>query len=290
MIAVVMGIAVGSLLILQIYTAVHPEVCILIGVTALFFAGACFGWNVFSSDSASGKKSLMPLFARTQRNQAFSLTELLIIIAIIGILASISFPVFRNVLLRAKKVQAKNDLTEIVTAVNAYYTEYGKYPINSSNVAADFLYNWSSPTNDELCDVLRYNTNATGNNLALVNSLNPRGIVFLSPPNVKNGANPQSGIATQQASVNGVTIKVGEFVDPWGGPYFVAIDGDYSGLVQVGTALNYSDLTYVKDSPSANLAVRAGVIAASYGSDGTKGTKSPASTKFQNSDDIISWQ
>ena len=38
------------------------------------------------------------------------------------------FPAFRGVQDQAKKTQAKNDLTQIVTAVNAYYTEYGKYP------------------------------------------------------------------------------------------------------------------------------------------------------------------
>ena len=47
MVAVVIGIAVGSLIFLQIYTDVHTEVCILIGVTALFLAGAFFGWDVF---------------------------------------------------------------------------------------------------------------------------------------------------------------------------------------------------------------------------------------------------
>jgi hypothetical protein len=30
---------------------------------------------------------------------------------------------------RARKTQVKNDLSQIVTAINAYYTEYGKYPM-----------------------------------------------------------------------------------------------------------------------------------------------------------------
>jgi hypothetical protein len=37
---------------------------------------------------------------------------------------------------QAKRTQAKNDLTQIVTAVNAFYTEYGKYPL----VTADTIY------------------------------------------------------------------------------------------------------------------------------------------------------
>src|SRR5437588_8977437 len=61
--------------------------------------------------------------------KAFTLIELLVVIAIISVLLGLAFPVFQGVLDRAKKVQAKNDLTQIVTAVSAFYTEYGKYPV-----------------------------------------------------------------------------------------------------------------------------------------------------------------
>src|ERR1700738_3095159 len=60
---------------------------------------------------------------------AFTLIELLVVIAIIAVLLGLVFPVFQGVVERAKKVQAKNDLTQIVTAVNAFYTEYGRYPL-----------------------------------------------------------------------------------------------------------------------------------------------------------------
>src|SRR5438874_2644459 len=59
---------------------------------------------------------------------AFTLIELLVVITIIAILMGFLFPAFQGVQNQAKKTQAKNDLTQIVTAVNAYYTEYGKYP------------------------------------------------------------------------------------------------------------------------------------------------------------------
>ena len=48
------------------------------------------------------------------------------------------FPAFRGVQDQAKKTQSKNDLTQIVTAVNAFYTEYGKYPIPSSFSGAEY--------------------------------------------------------------------------------------------------------------------------------------------------------
>jgi len=39
------------------------------------------------------------------------------------------FTAGQNVLDRSRKVQAKNDETQIVTAMNAYYKEYGKYQL-----------------------------------------------------------------------------------------------------------------------------------------------------------------
>src|SRR5437870_6268272 len=69
---------------------------------------------------------------RITNEQGFTLFELLVVIAIIAVLLGLAFPVFQGVLDRAKKVQAKNDLTQVVTAVNAFYTEYGRYPIDST--------------------------------------------------------------------------------------------------------------------------------------------------------------
>src|SRR6266851_8865708 len=120
--------------------------------------------------------------------RAFTVIELLVVILIIGILVGFSFPAFQGVLERAKKVQAKNDLTQIVTAVNAYYTEYGKYPINvaSGNTTDAYFGTGTTPSgatsyanNDVLIDVLSNNTSST-NNSATVTALNPRGIVFLN--------------------------------------------------------------------------------------------------------------
>ncbi len=63
-----------------------------------------------------------------KRTAAFTLIELLVVIAIIIILAGLLYPAYQAAQNQAKRTQAKNDLTQIVTAVNAYYTEYGKYP------------------------------------------------------------------------------------------------------------------------------------------------------------------
>src|SRR2546428_12527942 len=99
-----------------------------------------------------GTELLMTRYSR-RRGRAFTLIELLIVIVIISILAGLLFPAFRGVQAQARRAQAKNDLTQIVTAVNAYYTEYGKYPLAASDGSADTVF--ASPTNYNLFDVLR---------------------------------------------------------------------------------------------------------------------------------------
>src|SRR6266480_4685260 len=85
------------------------------------------------------------------RSSAFTLIELLVVIAIIAILIGLLFPAFRAVQNQAKQTQAKNDLTQIVNAVNAFYTDYGKYPL----VAADATYGSTTVPNNDLFYTLR---------------------------------------------------------------------------------------------------------------------------------------
>src|SRR5947209_6728331 len=110
---------------------------------------------------------------RLSRNAtAFTLIELLVVIAIIVILVGLLFPAFRGVQDQAKRAQAKNDLTQIVTAVNAFYTEYGKYPTSVTTDATATYGPAGSNTNDVLFNELRAKSSA----------LNTRQIVFISPP------------------------------------------------------------------------------------------------------------
>lgn len=201
-------------------------------------------------------------------DRAFTLIELLVVITVIAILIALLFPAFRGVQDQAKRTQAKNDLTQIVTAVNAFYTEYGKYPL----VTADTTYGPGGTSNDALFNELR-STGATQN---------PRQIVFISPPDVKDANNPRSGIAAKDTTVNGVTTKTGELVDPWGTPYQIVIDGNYDNQI----TNPYPDI----DGSAGATQLRQGIICWSNGKDQTKGTKSPSSLNFKDSDDVISWQ
>jgi prepilin-type N-terminal cleavage/methylation domain-containing protein len=223
------------------------------------------------------------LMQRHSDEQAFTLIELFTVMAVVAILFGIAFPAYISVMERARKTQAKNDLAQIVTAVNAYYTEYGKYPTVSSG--ADVTFTGTTPgtssgsSNAALIDVLR--NNPTGPNSPTVTSLNPRGIIFIQPP-TSNVSNPaKSGIDS-----------AGVWYDPWGSPYNVMIDCNYD---------NSLTNPYVSDpSPPGGTPLYIGVITWAFGKNGALGGGPPATGfsssepgtagNFSGSGDVISWQ
>ncbi len=211
-------------------------------------------------------------------HRGFTLIELLVVIAIIAILIGLLFPAFSAVQNQARQTQAKNDLTQIVNAVNAFYTDYGKYPL----VTADTTYGVGGTANNALFNVLR----------AMDATNNPRQIAFISPPSVKNPSNPRSGIALLATTINGISVAIGDSVDPWGTPYNVRIDGNYDN--SVANPYGAQNVGGAGSDP-----VPLGVIVWSRGSDQALGTKVSGITGdniYRNpttgaqSDDVISWQ
>ena len=177
----------------------------------------------------------------------FTLIELLVVISIIAILASLAFTGVKGALLSARKVQAKNDMAQISSAITAYYTEYGKYPVDAAiTTDAGAVYGTSSLSNAQVINVLRYDTSSTTTMTAAQKALNPRQIKFLEVA-------PKVG---QKACVEQAT---GNWFDPWGSQYLIFIDADYGGeidaskigcstTVQIGAGVASVGYYFVKNS------------------------------------------
>jgi prepilin-type N-terminal cleavage/methylation domain-containing protein len=65
---------------------------------------------------------------KSNRNAGFTLIELMIVITIIGILASLAFPVFNRYQSRAYNATALADIMTVKMEAGAYYSEWGHYP------------------------------------------------------------------------------------------------------------------------------------------------------------------
>jgi general secretion pathway protein G len=62
----------------------------------------------------------------------FTLVELLVVITILGVLATIGLVSFASAQARGRDAQRKSDLKQIASSLELYYSDYGKYP-NSDN-------------------------------------------------------------------------------------------------------------------------------------------------------------
>ena len=161
-----------------------------------------------------------------QPDHAFTLIELLIVISIIAILASLAFPAVQGALGQGKKAQARNDVNQIAAAFKAYQLEYGRLPGANTSGDGEAMEGWVS---------VLIGSNAT---------LNPRNIVFFEPKVGKSG----------QGGLNGSTYN-----DPWGSPYQVSLDYNYDNKIATNTptgtnATYFTTVVVVSGGPDTNMA------------------------------------
>lgn len=137
------------------------------------------------------------------KQQGFTLIELLVVIAIIAILAALLFPAITGVLKKGKTTTAQTEVKSIESALNAYYTDYGKFP-KDNGVNNDAVYGMGND-NKDIINALR----------GLDATLNPRKINYLE-------------VATKSLDAGG------NMVDPWSAQYKIAVNTDFDQTVEKG--------------------------------------------------------
>ncbi len=183
-----------------------------------------------TSGSPDTRLHLAPAPARIRR--AFTMIELLIVIAIIAILAGLLLPAVIGGLKRAEITQAQCEVKLIETAIKAYFVDYGKYPDEGAG-------------NDEICwgydkliPTLR-GSNVPGTVQDLLGlgtawkNQNPRQRVYLQVSEKSIQTNAPATLTHWLPGNSSITVEArqGEFADPWGNRYVVAMDMTHDGLV-----------------------------------------------------------
>ena len=117
---------------------------------------------------------------------AFSLVEILIVVVILGILASIAIPKFANASQSARESTLKEDLRLLRTQIGVYRTQHNE--VNPGYPGGDLTQN---PTPQTLSDQLTLYSDLAGNTSATGSSAYPWGAYVTTMP-----VNPVNNLAT----------------------------------------------------------------------------------------------
>ena len=182
-------------------------------------------------------------------SKRFTLIELLIVIAIIGILAGLVFPALGVVRNNAKKSKASSECQSLKTAIIMYESEFSCWPAKASG-SSDALV--SSTDYIEMCKIL------TGEN--------SKKMVFYE---VGVGYDDTKGI-----------------LDPWGRPYQVILDVDYDGKIK-NTVQAVSEVNKVNNRSGQDLRTKVAVYA--YGVDAKDKMANDIAKLAEKKKLVISW-
>jgi len=179
--------------------------------------------------------------SRFAKPQGFTLVELLVVIGIIVILAAVISVAGTAAIRSAKRAKANSMAANIQTAVMAYYTEYGVYPIPSTATAG----------NDYEIHDTAANASAWGNLIyALCGNVNPYSPTTTMTSTVSNTRSiaflqfKATDVDSNPAPLNPFdTVSGGVVSNGTGSVYFnVAMDGNYDGILGTGGATGISDM------------------------------------------------
>jgi prepilin-type N-terminal cleavage/methylation domain-containing protein len=190
-------------------------------------------------------KTMKNMLRSPRRPRAgFTLVELLVVIAIIAILAAMILAALAGATRSAKKVKARLEAQGIATAIEAYDSAYGRFPV-SALAQNQATYNARSPrqnpdftyganlggtmvgtvitstgnilTNDEVTAILMDFTSYPGSGNPTINTnhvKNPQQTKFLNAK--MSGDTTSPGVGTDLV-----------YRDPWGNPYIISMDLNY---------------------------------------------------------------
>lgn len=80
-----------------------------------------------------------------QRHSGFTLIEVMIVVAILGVIAAIALPSYRDSVMKSRRSDAKSALMQASQAMEKYYTERQTYLGATLGTASTDVYSTNSP-------------------------------------------------------------------------------------------------------------------------------------------------
>ncbi|MFM7604519.1 MAG: type II secretion system protein [Prosthecobacter sp.] len=157
-------------------------------------------------------------------SHGFTLIELLVVVTIIGILAGLVISQAPKLMQQSRELEVRNVIVAIQNGIQAYQTEYNRYPIDPSQTSSSggddapaVLTNQSTSLITALMGPAAKQGGSGGSSGGSGSggtaNLNPKDIEFVTFKVAKNGLN---GLVGAQSPYS--------LVDLWGSPFYVLFD------------------------------------------------------------------
>lgn len=205
------------------------------------------------------------------KGRGFTLVELLVVIVIIAILASLAVPVTNKVMEMANTTRTKAIMKDMVVAIGHFRTEYNRLPVDLSGSSGgeDIDPIPTDDTTDIVSVLMAMSDSGSGGGGGP--NLNPRGIKFIDLPLAKNQTS--FGIVDPSGGAGGGNVRL---FDIWGMPYYIMLDTNLDNRITNPDASNIDQ----RISARAPQYLPASTAVQCTGPDKVLNTK----------DDIVSWR
>jgi prepilin-type N-terminal cleavage/methylation domain-containing protein len=190
----------------------------------------------------------LPIPDRRAASCGFTLVELLVVISIIGVLAGLLLPALAAAKEKARRIQAKIEMTGIAGAIAQYDSAYSRFPCSAEAFAAS-----SQGAPDFTFGTVRGGAVLTGKKgqvLPSIGSVDAGGAYHCNAeviaivmdreyypdqtptPNLGHVKNPQGYKYLESAKMVNDVVSPGigldgVYRDPWGNPYIITMDLNY---------------------------------------------------------------